>query len=338
METLIISAFPACGKTYFAETNKDKIILDSDSSKFSWIVNPDGSKERNPDFPDNYIKHIKENIGKADYILVSSHKDVRDALIKENIDFYLIYPNRHLLNEWIGRCYRRPNNGVPIDVLIDNWDNWIADCESNAKNGVKYVELASGEYLYGAIINIHHMIFMTSHFKEICKDITRIISQDIPIEANELENFSKITTMLLKHNMLIESDEFDRLSRQLTEYWHYKLVSEKDSKRGCSYVQMYQMVTMIQQNNHSINTANTAKDIISKNPEVVKIVSAIGANPGISFKELRDILNIEDFNHLYEQISKLKDLKVIVSRRSGDYEYYILTYLGISMSKTVKSM
>ena len=37
-DTKIISAFPACGKTYLFENFKDKIILDSDSSKFSWII------------------------------------------------------------------------------------------------------------------------------------------------------------------------------------------------------------------------------------------------------------------------------------------------------------
>ena len=37
----------------------------------------DIEKHRNPEFPDNYIQPIKENIGKVDYIFVSSHKEVR---------------------------------------------------------------------------------------------------------------------------------------------------------------------------------------------------------------------------------------------------------------------
>ena len=38
MNTLIISAYPCCGKTYMYENFKDKYkILDSDSSNFSWI-------------------------------------------------------------------------------------------------------------------------------------------------------------------------------------------------------------------------------------------------------------------------------------------------------------
>ena len=38
------------------------------------------------------IVDIKENIGKVDYIFVSTHKEVRDALIKNNLYFTLVYP------------------------------------------------------------------------------------------------------------------------------------------------------------------------------------------------------------------------------------------------------
>ena len=110
-ETKIISAYPCCGKTYAFENYQDIYsILDSDSSEFSWIyrertddelqkikedlesmlspINADKEfervrhekiKERNPNFPNNYIEHIKENIGKVDYIFVSSHLVVRQA-------------------------------------------------------------------------------------------------------------------------------------------------------------------------------------------------------------------------------------------------------------------
>lgn len=58
------------------------MCLDSDSSNFSWVKDENGNntKERNPEFPKNYIEHIKSNIGKVDVIFVSSHKVVREAL------------------------------------------------------------------------------------------------------------------------------------------------------------------------------------------------------------------------------------------------------------------
>ena len=94
MNTKIYSIFPACGKTWLYEHQEDYglKILDSDSSEFSWIRCYDAygrptTKLRNPDFPNNYIKHIKENIGKYDCIFVSSHKSVREALNAEGIDY-----------------------------------------------------------------------------------------------------------------------------------------------------------------------------------------------------------------------------------------------------------
>ena len=86
MRTKIISAFPGVGKTTYHKNNPDT-TLDSDSSSFSWIVDEHGNKTRNPHFPQNYIDHIKQNIGKYKYIFVSSHKEVRDALLDNCILF-----------------------------------------------------------------------------------------------------------------------------------------------------------------------------------------------------------------------------------------------------------
>lgn len=146
-KTIVISAFPACGKTYAVKNLKDLKILDSDSSNFSWIY-PDGlsSKIRNPEFPKNYIEHIKENIGKYDYIFVSSHIDVRHEMEKAGIEFVLVFPRKDLLDEWVGRCYRRENNGFPIEVLIDNWEKWIDSMESGCDKHDYYV-LKHNEYL-----------------------------------------------------------------------------------------------------------------------------------------------------------------------------------------------
>lgn len=148
-DTKIISAFPACGKTYVFENFKNKVILDSDSSKFSWVI-VGGQKVRHPDFPQNYIDHIKENIGKADYIFVSTHDNVRRALEEADIDFYLVYPDRSLKEEWIGRCFLRGSGEKFCQLIADNWDNWIDGLEEDSKNH-KFMKLKSGEHLSNVI-------------------------------------------------------------------------------------------------------------------------------------------------------------------------------------------
>lgn len=147
--TKIISAFPACGKTYVFENFNDKVILDSDSSKFSWVMVAN-QKVRNPDFPQNYISHIKENIGKADYILVSTHENVRRALEDAEIDFYLVYPDRNLKEEWIGRCFLRGSGEKFCQLISDNWDNWIDQLEEDSKRH-KSIILRHGEHLSNVI-------------------------------------------------------------------------------------------------------------------------------------------------------------------------------------------
>ena len=150
MNTKIYSIFPACGKTWLFEHQEDYglKILDSDSSHFSWVY-INGVKERNPNFPDNYIEHIKSKIGKYDYIFVSSHASVREALDKEGIDFTIVYPAQSCKAEWIGRCFIREKNGESgcgAEVMYNNWEQWVSECYEAGANHEE-ITLLSREYL-----------------------------------------------------------------------------------------------------------------------------------------------------------------------------------------------
>ena len=133
-ETLIIAAFPGTGKSYCVTNESDKFdgILDSDSSNFSWVKDSNGNNtsERNPDFPNNYIKHIKENIGKVEVIFVSSHKEVREALEREGIEYILVYPNVFQKDDYIKRYKNRGSSDKFIRLLEANWDEWINECRT----------------------------------------------------------------------------------------------------------------------------------------------------------------------------------------------------------------
>jgi hypothetical protein len=131
-DTFVISAFPACGKSYCFRNHQDEFsMLDSDSSEFSWLKDErdNNTKVRNPEFPSNYIQHIKENIGKVDMIFVSSHEVVRKALYDNGINVIIIYPNKDLKEEWIRRFKERGNDEGFINFLSNNWDNFIDDIE-----------------------------------------------------------------------------------------------------------------------------------------------------------------------------------------------------------------
>lgn len=178
-KTLVISAYPCCGKSYLKEHGlRDYSILDSDSSKFSWIERPyteeelDGilsvfnttdnllAKEaikniyrketirvRNPNFVKDYINHIKENIGRVDIIFVSTHLEIRQALQDNNIEYYTIYPSKNMLNEWVGRMYRRGNDSEFIDKQIEMWDKNVGNIDNEPHGKFIYRLNANGGYI-----------------------------------------------------------------------------------------------------------------------------------------------------------------------------------------------
>jgi len=138
IKTRIISAFPGTGKTTFYRKNMGRAI-DSDSISFSGT----------PGFPQNYIDHIKENIGRYEFILVSTHKDVRDALRENCLFFYLVYPESSARGEYVRRYRDRGSDYLFVDLLESNWDRWIRQCDS--EQGCHRIELPGDLYLEDAI-------------------------------------------------------------------------------------------------------------------------------------------------------------------------------------------
>lgn len=145
MRTKIISGFPGIGKTTFYQ-NTAEPTLDSDSSNFSLITTPTGQIIDNPSFPSNYVLNIKQNIGLHKYLLVSSHKEIRDAMLDNCIFHYLIYPDKSRKKEFIENFKKRGNRETFINKISDNWDNWIDDME-NTNVGCVKIKLLDKQYL-----------------------------------------------------------------------------------------------------------------------------------------------------------------------------------------------
>lgn len=126
-KTLVISAFPGCGKTYFFNNFKNFLVSDSDSSNFSWIKDSEGNNttQRNPEFPKNYIDHIKNNIGVYDIIFVSSHNVVVEALKNNNIDFTIVYPDIELKEDFLERYKNRGNNESFIKFISEHFEEFV---------------------------------------------------------------------------------------------------------------------------------------------------------------------------------------------------------------------
>lgn len=199
MPAIIISAFPGCGKTYYYNHRKvyNKYCLDSDSSQFSWIINPEtNEKVRNPEFPNNYIKHIKSNMDNYDVIFVSSHSDVRDALTNACIKYYIVYPERTMKNSWLQRLRDRDtglNDAKFVNMLNENWDSFISGCEDD-KFGIQVILTESKPYLSQEVVA--GMIELYDAVKDDNKLLSITVSENKP--KTYLNDFkSKFPNMMI---------------------------------------------------------------------------------------------------------------------------------------------
>ena len=153
-ETLIISAYTCCGKTYASEHIKDYKILDVNFEQFNYIERLPNEEEIEEErkwwksilrltpveehlnkfkstsirvidsgFMNNYIRYIKENIGKVDVIFVGSDINIRKALDAANIKFVTVYPRIDCLCEYVGRMYLNHYDKKFIDEQISKWKN-----------------------------------------------------------------------------------------------------------------------------------------------------------------------------------------------------------------------
>lgn len=117
------------GKTFYKNNCNGFTVSDSDSSQFSWTIDEEGNKIRNPEFPNNYIEHIKSLIGKVDFIFVSTHEPVLRALIENGIYFFLLYPSIDDKSIMIERYYERGSDQNLIQTIYDNYEKWITVLE-----------------------------------------------------------------------------------------------------------------------------------------------------------------------------------------------------------------
>jgi hypothetical protein len=147
IESKVICAFAGLGKTTFAKQHPD-ICIDMESSWWSKIpvqkyseFEDNGEQEfiNNPNFPENYVKAIQENVGKYEYILISSSIYVQELLRKNNIFYYLIYPTPDKKEEYVKRYIGRQSSMKFIDCITRNWDERL-NHHKNTKDGCINIE------------------------------------------------------------------------------------------------------------------------------------------------------------------------------------------------------
>lgn len=144
--SIVISAFPGTGKSHFTANAPEGLrVSDSDSSQFSWAA----PKIRHPDWPRNYMDHILGLIEDGvDIILVSSHAEVREALVAAGIPFVAIYPSVGQKADYLERYCLRGSPEAFVNLLDAKWSEWTSLTNVGTPN---VVILRPKQYLSDAV-------------------------------------------------------------------------------------------------------------------------------------------------------------------------------------------
>lgn len=171
-KTLIISAFPGCGKT-FLYRNQDKIpvkfngidirctFCDSDSSKFS----------KHNGWEKEYVDSIEDKIGILDFIFISQHDLVLAELERRNIPFISVAPDNSLdlsikarsliRQDWFNRLIYRDNSHIKdyaswINLIKTKYDEWTSDEALNKYHPVEVIKLGYHQYISDIIDRLYY--------------------------------------------------------------------------------------------------------------------------------------------------------------------------------------
>lgn len=147
----VICAFAGIGKTYVSK--KYSNVIDYELQKFKYIYNQKElynieklkgveNKVINKNWPNNYITQLRKIINKEKVVLVPADKEVRDILVKENINFILIMPSLDSKEQLINRYKKRGNNQKYIKRAINDLEKW-----SNLKYDYEVIVLDKEEFL-----------------------------------------------------------------------------------------------------------------------------------------------------------------------------------------------
>ena len=163
-KTLIVSGFPGVGKSFYVRNSPD--CLDIDSSNFDKSL-----------FPQNYIEHIKSQLGVVPIIFVSSHKKVRNALVAEGLHYILVYPDYSLKEEYLARYKKRGSDDSFINLMRECWTDFILDMKG--QSGCVHLVLQRREFVSKRFLKER---VMGGHEAKTAKKRAQVLKQSAPID------------------------------------------------------------------------------------------------------------------------------------------------------------
>ncbi len=123
-----------------------KDVADVESTGFHWKTDENGflTHDENENWVSDYVDHIKDMASQYGYpyVLVSSHKKVRDEMDKKGIPYVVVVPDKRLRDEYLIRYIMRGDTQSFIKTVYHHWDEWLDEIEAS---DAPVVHLSAGQ-------------------------------------------------------------------------------------------------------------------------------------------------------------------------------------------------
>lgn len=136
-KTKIIAAFAGTGKTYCAKKHEN--VLDFDylflkfsyedellkTKKFEELKGIKKGRSLNPQWPQNFITQLFENMQKYDVILIPANDEILSYLEENKLDYILCYPKVECKSIYMKRYLDRGTNQEWIQNMDKNFEEYV---------------------------------------------------------------------------------------------------------------------------------------------------------------------------------------------------------------------
>ena len=171
MHTMIISAFPACGKTYLQQ-NQDILSIRclGEEKKLTFCDSESSRYKKKEGWEKEYVADIEKKLGTIDFLFISQHEGVLQELNRRGIPFVVVAPNnaswthdseRQLIKQqWFGRFVLRDNSHIKdfndwLERLKAHYDEWTSVEHLEKYKPVSFFLLKADEYLSDIITDLY---------------------------------------------------------------------------------------------------------------------------------------------------------------------------------------
>lgn len=130
---IIISGFKGCGRTYFANTNNDKVKVFEKRGKL---------KNEN-------IDEIMNVVNDYDIVFIDSDAKTRELLEDRNIDFDVFYPSKERRGEFIENQVKKHTIAKEIQELDRYFYEWVDNIDDDESENCHKHKMAEYGHFIG---------------------------------------------------------------------------------------------------------------------------------------------------------------------------------------------